>query len=154
MLEAQGVGFHYHRGRIVLEDISFTLPAGRVMCLLGPNGTGKTTLLRCLLGLLRPDEGRFLWDGRDLSALTRRARARLMAYVPQSSALTFPYEVQEVVLMGRVAHLGLGNAPGREDRRKAALAMERLEIGHLRGHVFQHLSGGERQMVLMARALA
>ena len=113
-----------------------------------------TTLLRCLLGLLRPDEGRFLWDGRDLSALTRRARARLMAYVPQSSALTFPYEVQEVVLMGRVAHLGLGNAPGREDRRKAALAMERLEIGHLRGHVFQHLSGGERQMVLMARALA
>ena len=154
MLEAQGVGFHYHRGRIVLRDISFTLPAGRVMCLLGPNGTGKTTLLRCLLGLLRPDEGRFLWDGRDLSALTRRARARLMAYVPQSSALTFPYEVQEVVLMGRVAHLGLGNAPGREDRRKAALAMERLEIGHLRGHVFQHLSGGERQMVLMARALA
>ena len=113
MLEAQGVGFHYHRGRIVLEDISFTLPAGRVMCLLGPNGTGKTTLLRCLLGLLRPDEGRFLWDGWDLSALTRRARARLMAYVPQSSALTFPYEVQEVVLMGRVAHLGLGNEIGR-----------------------------------------
>ena len=94
MLEAQGVGFHYHRGRIVLEDISFTLPAGRVMCLLGPNGTGKTTLLRCLLGLLRPDEGRFLWDGRDLSALTRRACARLMAYVPQSSALTFPRQTE------------------------------------------------------------
>ena len=98
-------GFHYHRGRIVLRDISFTLPAGRVMCLLGPNGTGKTTLLRCLLGLLRPDEGRFLWDGRDLSALTRRARARLMAYVPQSSALTFPYEVQEVVLKIGRAHV-------------------------------------------------
>lgn len=154
MLEARNVGFRYRGGRPVLRDVSFSLTPGRVMCLLGPNGTGKTTLLRCLLGLCRPDTGRFLWDGRDLSSMSRRGRARLMAYVPQSSALTFPYEVQEVVLMGRVAHLGLGNAPGREDRRKAASAMDRMEIGHLRGQVFQRLSGGERQMVLMARALA
>ena len=154
MLQVQNVRFHYKPGKPVLEDISFSLERGEVLCLLGPNGTGKTTLLRCLLGLSKATGGSFFWDGEDLGSLPVRQRARIMAYVPQSSALTFPYEVREVVLMGRVAHLRAGGAPGSEDRQLAQKAMERMNIASLATNMFAQLSGGEKQLVLMARALA
>lgn len=154
MLKAQNIRFQYKTGKPVLQDVSFELKQGDVLCLLGPNGTGKTTLLRCLLGLTKPGGGNFFWNGEDMAPLSVRKRARLMAYVPQASALTFPYEVQEVVLMGRIAHLKAGSPPGKKDRDLAWEAMERMHISHLAHQLFQHLSGGEKQMVLMARALA
>lgn len=154
MLEIQKLQYWYRPGRPVLRDISFSAGRGEIVCLLGPNGTGKTTLLRCLLGLNAPKGGCVTLDGQNLSALRPRARARRMAYVPQSSGLAFPYEVREVVLMGRVAHMAPGAAHNAADRRAVAEALERLEIGHLERRKFQELSGGERQMVLVARALA
>ena len=154
MLEIQKLQYWYRPGRPVLWDISFSAGRGEIVCLLGPNGTGKTTLLRCLLGLNAPKGGCVTLDGQNLSALRPRARARRMAYVPQSSGLAFPYEVREVVLMGRVAHMAPGAAHNAADRRAVAEALERLEIGHLERRKFQELSGGERQMVLVARALA
>lgn len=154
MLRAENIQFRYKMGKSVLEDVSFEVKEGEVMCLLGPNGTGKTTSLRCLLGLLKPAKGKFLWKECDMSSLTAQKRAKLMAYVPQASALTFPYEVKEVVLMGRVAHLPPGSSPGQKDRICAWEALESLGIEHMANHVFQQLSGGEKQMVLIARALA
>ena len=154
MLSVDGLSFGYASARRVLKDISFSLPEGKILALLGPNGTGKTTLLRCLLGLLRPDGGRIDLLGRNVVHLPARHRARLMAYVPQSSFLTFPYEVLEVVMMGRLPHLGFGASPSRADRLEVERALEDLDIGHLAGSLFQKLSGGEKQLVLIARALA
>lgn len=154
MLEIKNLQYWYKAERTVLRDVSFTVPSGDIVCLLGPNGTGKTTLLRCLLGLYTPKGGTVMLDGKDLNSLTNRERAKRMAYVPQSSALAFPYEVREVVLMGRVAHLSPGAAHRDTDREAVRGALERLKLTNLSRRRFQELSGGERQMVLVARALA
>lgn len=154
MLEVRNIGFAYKNGPRVLEDISFTLEEGTTTCLLGPNGTGKTTLLKVLLGLLKNDRGTILWNGKDITALSQRERARIIAYVPQFSGLTFPYSAEEVVLMGRLSHLRAGGAPGEGDRRIVREALEHLGIEHLAKKLFHQLSGGEKQMVIIARALA
>lgn len=153
MLEARHVSFHYRKKR-VLEDISFTLREGEIVSLLGPNGAGKTTLLRCLLGLNRLHGGQVFLSGRETAGLSIKEKARAMAYVPQMSNLTFPYEVAEVVLMGRVPHLGFGGAPTARDRAEAAGALHAMGVAHLADKRFQQLSGGEKQLVIMARALA
>ncbi|MEM1485089.1 ABC transporter ATP-binding protein [Oscillospiraceae bacterium PP1C4] len=154
MLEVSGISFFYKPERMILRDISFQADKGDTFCVLGPNGTGKTTLLRCLLGLSRMKTGQVLINGKSAASATFRQRAQMMAYVPQSTGITFPYEVREVVLMGRIAHLCAGGAPGARDRAAAREAMERLGILELEHALFQELSGGERQMVLVARALA
>lgn len=153
MLEVKNLQYWYKPERPVLRDVSFSVASGEIVCLLGPNGTGKTTLLRCLLGLYAPKSGSVVLDGQSLSALANRERAKRMAYVPQTSTLAFPYEVREVVLMGRVAHLTPG-VSHRDSDREAVAALERLELTPLAHRQFQELSGGERQMVLVARALA
>jgi iron complex transport system ATP-binding protein len=155
MLEVNGISFFYKPERMILEDISFQVDKGDILCLLGPNGTGKTTLLRCLLGFSKMKSGSIRIDGKDMSSsVSSRRRARMMAYVPQSSGITFPYEAFEVVLMGRLSHLSLGGSPTAKDRSVAREAMERMGILELEHTLFQELSGGERQMVLVARALA
>lgn len=154
MLEIQKLQYWYKPGRPVLREISFSAGRGEIVCLLGPNGTGKTTLLRCLLGLSAPKGGAVFLDGQAVAALKPRDRARRMAYVPQSSQLAFPYEAREVVLMGRVAHMPPGAGHRASDREAAERALERLGITRLARRKFQELSGGERQMVLVARALA
>ncbi len=154
MIQFDHIGFSYPRGRAILQDVSFDLNKGECVCLLGPNGTGKTTLLKCLLTYLRPKQGRVTLDGRDLYQIPARKRAGHIAYVAQATQLAFPYSVEEVILMGRVAHMRLGAAPSREDRRLAGEVMERLGISGMADKNFQTLSGGERQMVLFGRALA
>ncbi|MDR1045648.1 MAG: ABC transporter ATP-binding protein [Candidatus Adiutrix sp.] len=154
MLAVTGLSFRYARDRAVLNNISFDLPQGEALALLGPNGTGKTTLMRCLLGLLKPGGGRVDLLGHDVLRLSARQRARMMAYVPQSSALTFPYDVLEVVMMGRLPHLGFGASPSREDRLEVEKALAVMDVAHLAGRLFQRLSGGEKQLVVIARALA
>ena len=154
MLTFEHVQFHYKNRPPVLKDISFSLDKGECVCLLGPNGTGKTTLLKCLTGICRPQGGSITLDGKVFSSMSAKERALHLAYVSQASALAFPYTVEEVVQMGRVCHLRLGASLSHRDIQIAADAMEHLGITHMAKRNFQTLSGGERQMVLIARALA
>ncbi len=153
MLVVKNISFAYKKKSPVLKSISFSLEAGQTMCMLGPNGTGKTTLLKCLLGLSKAHKGSIEVDGDELNGLGIRQRAKYMAYVPQSTGLAFSYEVQDVVMMGRIAHLRFGAAHTADDKRIVAQTMEDLRISHLMGRKYQELSGGERQMIMVARAV-
>ena len=152
-LEAKHLDFGY-RGHRVGNDVSLSLEAGEVLCLLGPNGSGKTTLFKTLLVLLSPQGGRVLMDGADLQQKKRDEVARLVSYVPQAHAAFFPFTVREVVLMGRTAHLGVFSSPSRHDRDVAQAAIERMRLAQLADSVYTRISGGERQLALIARALA
>lgn len=143
-----------HRGRIVGSGVSISIADGEVLALLGPNGSGKTTLFKTILGILPATGGEVLIDGRRLSSLSRSARAQAIAYVPQAHAALFPFAVVDVVLMGRAAHLSAYASPGRDDFKIAQAALERLSIAALAERPYTELSGGERQLVLVARALA
>ena len=145
------IGYSDH---VVGRDLDIALATGEVLALLGPNGGGKTTLLKTLLGLLAPRSGDVRLDGRSLSGYSDRERARLIAYVPQSHVATFAFSVEAVVLMGRTAHGDLFSRPTAADRAVAAPALERFGILHLSERPYTNISGGERQLVLLARALA
>ena len=152
-LEAQHLDFGYGARRVG-HDVSLSVEAGEVLCLLGPNGSGKTTLFKTLLGLLPAQGGAVRVDEMDLRARVRNEIARRVSYVPQAHAAFFPFTVEEVVLMGRTAHLGLFSSPSRRDREAARGAMARMQIEHLAASVYTRISGGERQLTLIARALA
>jgi iron complex transport system ATP-binding protein len=141
-------------GRPVLAGASLTLAYGEVLVLAGRNGAGKTTLLRVATGLAAPDAGTVRIDGRPLAERSRREIARTLALVPQDTSVPFPFTVEEVVLLGRAPHLGALGFESREDRRIAGASMERLGIGALAQRSIQALSGGERQLAMIARALA
>lgn len=152
-LEAAGLGYGYP-GRAVGRGLELTLAAGEVLCVLGPNGGGKTTLFRTLLGLLPAQEGEVRLQGSALAAMPRTDVARRLGYVPQGHVAPFAFTVRDVVLMGRTAHVGLFAAPGPADRAAADEAIRTLAIEPLAGRFVTELSGGERQLVMIARALA
>jgi len=154
MLKVENLKFYYNPENVILKDITFSLAEHDILCLLGPNATGKTTLLRCLLALNKPKAGNIFIDGAHIKTTRPLKMAKYLAYVPQASSLAFPYTGNEIVLMGRIAHLRLGSSPTKKDEGICREAMERLEISHLRHKLFNEMSGGERQMVLVARAMA
>lgn len=145
---------HRIGGRIVLDDVSLALADGDLAALLGANGAGKTTLLRILLGLQHPGSGQVLLDGRPLGTIRRAAIAQRLAYVPQAHVPVFPYRVGDVVALGRLAGATFGRGLSPDDRRIADAALQRLGIARLADRPYTQLSGGERQSVLIARALA
>ena len=148
MLELKNVSCGYDSTRI-FRNISFSVMRGQTLCLLGPNGVGKTTLFRTILGLLPPLAGEILLSGENMSAWTVQERARRIAYVPQTHTPPFPFTVRDVVLMGRAAHIGRLCIPGKKDRKIADNALEMLSIDYLAKKIYTKISGGERQLLCM-----
>ena len=157
LLALRNVSFAYGRGasaRTVVSDVSFEVARGSVVGLLGPNGSGKTTLLRLMSGGLTAGHGSVLMDGQPISAVARRALARRMAVVPQETRATFDFSVIEMVLMGRYAHLGPFQLEGPADVEIARRALAMTGTAALEDRLFATLSGGEKQRVVIAGALA
>lgn len=157
MLEIKNavLGYRGKQGdKVVLDGLSFTLEQGELLCILGANGVGKTTMYRTVLGFLPLLGGHILVDGKDISVFSKTQLARAIAYVPQYHTPPFPYTVFDVVLMGRSAHLQQFAAPGKADEKITFEMIERMGISHLKDEVYTEISGGERQLVLIARALA
>ncbi|HXX09088.1 MAG TPA: ABC transporter ATP-binding protein [Pseudolabrys sp.] len=152
-IEGRGLTIGYP-DRTVGSGLDVALVTGEVLALLGPNGGGKTTLLKTLLGLLKPKAGAVQLGGKPLSSYSIRERARVIAYVPQVHIGTFAFTVETVVLMGRTAHGTLFSRPSARDRAVAQAVLERFGIASLADRPYTMISGGERQLVLLARALA
>jgi iron complex transport system ATP-binding protein len=157
MLNVQDIYFQHSYGdrqADILKGVSFRIPEGRMATILGPNGSGKTTLFKCISGLWHPREGSIRHGDRDITKLSSASRAGLIAVVPQEHEPPFPYMVADIVLMGRVSHVSLFSAPSKRDIDTADAAMKQIGIDHLRHRPYTKISGGERQLVLIARALA
>ena len=152
LIEVEEVYFSYSR-KPVLTGISLSVQRGDIVTLLGPNGCGKSTLIKVMIGLLRPLEGRTLYDGRDISHLGSKRLAREIAYVPQSHKSAFPYSVIDVALMGRIPHKTFFFRYTKEDVEIAYDALQRLSILHLADRPYTEISGGERPLTIIARAL-
>ena len=148
-------GAAFRRGsRLIFEDLDLDLTEGEIVCLLGPNGCGKTTLLQCIAGLLRLDRGVVRVAGDDLTRLSARQIAQRIGVVFQDHHGLFSYRVRDVVAMGRTPHLGWLTSPGPADQRIGAEALARVGMSHAADHPYTQLSGGERQLVLIARSIA
>ncbi len=158
MLRATGLSFTYARRRAsaqrVLDRVSIEVERGTVVGLLGPNGSGKTTLLRLLSGVMRPESGSVRIDDRPIEELTRRELARRIAVVPQETQTTFDFSVIDMVLMGRYPHLGAFELEGAADQAIAREALAATGTAHFEARPFATLSGGEKQRVVIASALA
>jgi iron complex transport system ATP-binding protein len=141
-------------GHVVGRRVSFDIGAGEVLCVLGRNGEGKSTLFKTILGLLPPHAGMVRVDGRHTANWSARQRALTFGYVPQSGGGAFAFKVAELVLIGRTAHRGPFSAPSAVDREVAAEALATLGIEPLAQREWVRISGGERQLALVARALA
>ena len=151
-IEVRNLSFSYG-DRQVLFDISFSVGKGEFLSILGPNGVGKSTLFRCVLGLLSGYTGQVLVDGIDSRSFSVREAAKHIAYLPQSSHPIFNYSVFDIVLMGRTSGLSTFRSPGQADKERCLWALEKVGIPHLSQRCFHRLSGGEQQLVLIARAL-
>ena len=151
-IEVRNLNFSYG-DRQVLHDISFTVGSGEFLSILGPNGVGKSTLFRCVLGLLSGYTGTVSIDGTDVCSFSVREMAKHIAYIPQSSHPIFNYSVSDIVLMGRTSGLSTFRSPKKQDVEICQWAMEKVGISHLALRCFHRLSGGEQQLVLIARAL-
>jgi iron complex transport system ATP-binding protein len=153
IMSIRNLSFAYGQ-KEVLRDVSLEIPAGRLCGLLGPNGSGKTTLFKCCLGFFKPGSGEIRLGESLLSSYSHKHLASHVAYVPQDHLPAFPYLVREMVEMGRTPHRGMMPILSRRDHMAVDHALERVGLHRLAGESYNHLSGGQRQLVLVARALA
>jgi iron complex transport system ATP-binding protein len=154
LFEAKHLAYRYPQGPLAVRDISLTVMPASLAAIVGANGSGKSTLIRMLAGLLRPVSGRILLDGIALEEWQPRVRAREIAYMPQNTAAAFPFRALDVVLSGRTPYVARWSLETARDRDRAMEALESVGAAHLAGRPITSLSGGERQMVVLARALA
>ena len=152
LLEIQKVRGGYGNGDIV-KGVSCCADSGEVLCLVGPNGCGKTTLFRLILGSIPITGGSIRIDGRDIQSLSPREQANLIAYIPQYHTPVFSYTVLDVVIMGRASHFSSFEVPKAVDREAAFAALEKVNAVHLANKKYTALSGGQRQLILIARAI-
>ncbi len=146
--------FSYNGSDRIFRDVNLSLEEGDVLCILGPNGTGKSTLIKCMNGLLKLNSGNIFLGNQNIQSMKKNDLAKMIGYIPQSYNSTFAFSVFDVVLMGRAPHLSLTSVPGEKDYKIAENALKSLGILHLKDKTFTEISGGERQMVLIARVLA
>jgi iron complex transport system ATP-binding protein len=153
LLKVEKLFFSYGRGDVV-NDVSLSLKKGTIMSLLGPNGCGKTTLVKMVLGLLKPREGQIIASGKNMTRASHRERARHFSYVPQLHHANVSFPVMDMVLMGRTAYEGCIRRYSDDDYAAAEKALDQMHLTDLADRSFAELSGGQRQMVLIARTLA
>ncbi|HZK42277.1 MAG TPA: ABC transporter ATP-binding protein [Clostridia bacterium] len=153
-LEVKQGKFGYKKNKILFEDINFSIDKGQIVTILGPNGVGKTTLLKCITSLLAWHEGQTLIDGTPITSSNDKTLWSNVSYVPQSSYVRFNYLVIDMVLMGRSSYLKVYSTPSKKDYKIAMHALEQVGIAHLHDKICTEISGGEYQLVLLARALA
>ena len=152
--EVKNITYRYPSGdRKVLDRASLTLREGEILCILGPNGAGKTTLMNCMAGLLKTEEGEISLCGRNISRMKEKEIAKLVGYVPQIHTPAFDYRVLDFVLMGRAPKIGTFGRPGAEDERLCMEVLRSMNIDYLAEKSYMNISGGERQQVLIARAI-
>lgn len=152
LFEVKDISFSYD-GDEIFSDISFHIDRSDVLCILGPNGTGKTTLIKCLNGLHDIDSGEILINGKNIKKLSFSEISRHIGYIPQAHVPSFPFTVLDVVVMGRAPYLNLTSSPKKEDMDIALNSLKTLGIDHLKDKEYTNLSGGERQLVFLARVL-
>lgn len=152
-LEVRNLSFGY-RCFDVLKNVNFKAEQGNLVCVLGKNGAGKSTLFRCILSLLPHFQGIVIANGRNIKDLNAEELAHTIAYIPQARFATFSYSVMDMVLMGTTAQLKRFSSPGKEQLQVAMEALTRMNISHLADRNYAHISGGEQQLVLIARVLA
>lgn len=151
-IEVIDLSFSYGE-QLVLDNISFKVNKNQLLSVLGPNGVGKSTLFRCILGLLKGYKGKVLLDGNDIKKLRVSEIAKLIAYIPQSHYPSFNYSVFDMVLMGTSVQLSVVSSPGKKQIELVKAALDKIGIYHLKDKGYMQISGGERQLVLLARAL-
>ena len=155
LVDVKNISFSYDKDSpAVFENISFSIEKGDVLCVLGPNGTGKTTLIKCINGLHKVNEGEVYLNGANIQNLSFRDISRTVGYIPQGHVPSFPFTVFDVVLMGRSPYVNITSSPKERDREIAMNALETLGIEDLKDKPYTNLSGGERQLVFLARVLA
>ncbi|MGH4038600.1 MAG: ABC transporter ATP-binding protein [Sphaerochaeta sp.] len=152
-LDVKNLSFAY-KDHKVLDDVSFSLNEGEFLCLLGKNGAGKSTLFKLMLGFLKKESGEILIEDKKLETYSRKLLAREIAYIPQYSSNTFDYTVFDTVLMGTTCRIDSLGSPKKREKRIAMEALERFNISHLSHKLASSISGGERQLVILARAIA
>lgn len=153
VLEVRELRFAYRKD-LVLDGVNLNLNAGEILILLGPNGCGKSTLLKCINKILKPFGGVVLLDGKEILKMEEKEVSKLFGYVPQDHKPPFPYKVIDFVLLGRTPHIGLFSTPSKRDYEIAIESLRIVGIESFADRAYTELSGGERQLVLIARALA
>ena len=154
ILVLKDLRFGYNEEVVVLNSLSMQIAASSVTAILGPNGTGKTTLLNTILGLLKPQSGEILLKNIPVSKYSQKQLSQMISFVPQMEQVAFNFSVLEYVMLGRTPYMSIFNMPSKNDYRVSNQVLEMLNITHLRNRPVPELSGGEKQLIMLARALA
>lgn len=153
LLEVNHISYGYKKSSLIIKDISFSIGKGELFTILGPNGAGKSTLLNCIAGLFQTNNGQILLEGEDIEKISPKRKAQKVAYVPQNSISTYGYSVRDYIAMGRAPHLGMFLMPTENDYKIVDEAVEMLGINNCYNKSYSNISGGQRQLVNIARAI-